>query len=251
MKITSLLVSQPNPNGQVNPYTVLGEKLKLKVDFRQFIRVQGVTSKDFRAQHVVLSDYKAVVFTSKVGIDTYFAMAKESKFSVPDDMLYYCSTEAIALYMQKHITFRKRKIFYGEKSVLELTDQVKKHADCDTLIVHGDVSSDEIPKFFDKLKVKHQEVVMYRTVSADLSDIKDKFDSYHVLVFFTPAGIRSLHENFPDWKQGDVKIAAFGASTQEEVKKLGYRLDIEAPTQECKSMTMALEKFIVENNKKK
>ena len=245
------MVSQPKPTTDGNPYVVLAEKLKLNVGFRQFIKVEGVTSKEFRAQHVNLPDFKAVVFTSKIGIDNYFKFAKEVKFKVPEDMLYYCSTEAVANYLQKYITFRKRKIFYGEKTVTELTDSIKRHGTENTLVVHSDVSSDEIPKFLDKLKVKHTEVVLYKTVSADLADMKEEFDSYQVLVFFTPAGIRSLHENFPEWKQEDVKIAAFGKVTQDEVKKLGYRLDIEAPTEECKSMTSALEKFIVANNKKK
>ncbi len=245
------MVSQPKPTVDGNPYVALADKLKLNVGFRQFIKVEGVTSKEFRAQHKNLPDYQAVVFTSKIGIDNYFKFAKEVKFNVPEDMLYYCSTEAVALYLQKYITFRKRKIFYGDKNVTELADSIKRHSADNTLIVHSDVSSDEIPKFFDKLKIKHDEIVLYKTVSADLSDMKEEFDSYQVLVFFTPAGIRSLKENFPEWEQGDVKIAAFGASTQEEVKKLGYRLDIEAPTEECKSMTMALEKFITANNKKK
>lgn len=247
------MVSQPKPaNPEGNPYVALAEKLKFpQPEFRQFIKVEGVSSKEFRAQHINLPDYKAVVFTSKIGIDSYFKFAKEIKFTVPEDMLYYCSSEAVALYLQKHIIFRKRKIFYGQKSVTELTDTIKKHVDANALVVHGDVSSNEIPEFLDKLKVKHDEVTLYKTVSADLSDMKENFDKFHVLVFFTPAGIRSLKENFPEWEQGEVKIAAFGGSTQDEVKKLGYRLDIEAPTPECPSMVMALEKFIVANNKKK
>ena len=158
-----------------NPYVALAEKMKLNVGFRQFIKVEGVSSKEFRSQHVNLPDFKAVVFTSKVGIDTYFKFAKEVKFKVPEDLLYYCSTEAVANYLQKYITFRKRKIFYGEKSVLELTDPIKRHLGENTLVVHSDVSSDEIPKFLDKLKVKHTEVVLYKTVSADLSDMKEEF----------------------------------------------------------------------------
>ncbi len=245
------MVSQPKPTVDGNPYVLLGEKLKLNVGFRQFIKVEGVTSKEFRAQRINLPDFGAVVFTSKVGIDTFFKFAKETKYKVPEDLLYYCSTEAVANYLQKYIVFRKRKIFYGEKSVLELTEAIKRHPSENTLVVHSDVSNDEIPKFLDNLKVKHTEVVLYKTVSADLSDLKEEFDSYQVLVFFTPAGIRSLKENFPDWEQGDVKIAAWGDSTQDEIKKLGYRLDIEAPTDECKSMTSALEKFITAHNKKK
>ncbi len=245
------MVSQPKPTTEGNVYVALGEKLKLTVGFRQFIKVEGVTSKEFRSQHLNLPDFKAVVFTSKIGVDTYFKFAKEVKFKVPEDQLYYCSTKAVADYLQKYITYRKRKIFFGDKSVTELTDSIKRHVTENTLVVHSDVSSDEIPNFLDKLKVKHSEVVLYKTVSADLADMKEEFDTYQVLVFFTPAGIRSLKENFPDWQQGEVKIAAFGSSTQEEVKKLGYRLDIEAPTEECKSMTSALEKFIVANNKKK
>ncbi|MCR5454892.1 MAG: uroporphyrinogen-III synthase [Bacteroidales bacterium] len=251
MKISSLLVSQPKPTVDGNPYVALAEKLKLTVGFRQFIKVEGVTSKEFRAQHLNLPDFKAVVFTSKVGIDNYFKFAKEIKYKVPEDQLYYCSTKAVADYLQKYITYRKRKIFFGEKNVTELTEPIKRHVAENTLIVHSDVSSDVIPNFLDKLKVKHSSVVLYKTVSADLSDMKEDFKNYQVLVFFTPSGIKSLKENFPDWEQGDVKIAAFGKATQDEVTKLGYRLDIMAPTEECKSMTSALEQYIVANNKKK
>lgn len=251
MKITNVLVSQPKPTSDGNPYVLLSEKLKFNVDFKQFIKVEGVTSKEFRAQHVNLADFTAVVFTSKIGIDNYFKFAKEMKFTVPEDMLYYCSTEAIALYLQRYIIFRKRKIFYGTKSVTEIVDPIKKHLDANVLIVHGDVSTNEIPKFFDKMKMKHSEVVLYKTVSADLSDIKDTFAKNQILVFFTPSGIKSLKENFPDWEQGDTKIAAFGQSTQDEIKKLGYTCNIAAPTPEVPSMSMALEKFIVANNKKK
>lgn len=251
MKITNVLVSQPKPTAEGNPYVLLAEKLKLNLQFKQFIKVEGVSSKEFRAQHINLADFTAVVFTSKIGIDTYFKFAKEVKFAVPEDMLYFCSTEAIALYLQKYITFRKRKIFYGTKNVTEITDVIKKHIDAKVLIVQGDVSPDVLPKFFEKLKMVHKEVVLYKTVSADLSDIKDSFEKNQILVFFTPAGIRSLKENFPDWKQGDTKIAAFGESTQDELKKLGYNLDIACPTEENPSMVMALEKYIVANNKKK
>ena len=252
LKITNVLVSQPKPvKTDGNPYVMLAEKLKLNLDFRQFIKVEGVSFKEYRAQHLNLPDFTAVVFTSKVGIDTYFKIAKEIKFQVPEDMLYFCSTEAIALYLQKYIIFRKRKIFYGKKTVSDLTDTFKKHSDAKTLVVQSDVSNDEIPKFLDKLKIFHKEIVLYKTVSADLSDIKSEFEKYQLLVFFTPAGIRSLKENFPDWKQSEVKIAAFGDSTQEEVKTLGYNLDIEAPTPENPSMSMAIEQFITANNKKK
>jgi len=252
LKISNVLVSQPKPAAESNnPYQLLADKLKFNVEFRQFIKVEGVTSKEFRGQHINLPDFTAVVFTSKIGIDNYFKFAKEIKFNVPEDMLYFCTTEAIALYLQKYIIFRKRKIFYGTKTISDITDTIKKHLDAKVLIVKGDVSNDEIPKFFDKMKMFHKEITLYKTVSADLSDIEKDFSKYQVLVFFTPSGIKSLKENFPDWKQGDVKIAAFGATTHEEIKKLGYTLDIAAPTEENPSMIMALEKFITAANKKK
>ena len=252
MKISNVLVSQPKPAADSNnPYQMLSEKLKFNVEFRQFISVEGVTSKEFRSQHLNLPDFTAVVFTSKIGIDNYFKFAKEIKFNVPEDMLYFCSTEAIALYLQKYIIFRKRKIFYGNKTIADITETIKKHLDAKVLIVKGDVSNGEIPEFFDKLKMFHKEITLYKTVSADLSDMKEDFDKFQILVFFTPAGIRSLKENFPDWKQKNVKIAAFGVKTHEEIKKLGYNLDIAAPTEENPSMIMALEKYISVTNKKK
>ncbi|MCQ2973696.1 MAG: uroporphyrinogen-III synthase [Bacteroidales bacterium] len=229
----------------------MAEKLKVNVEFRQFISVDGVSLKDFRSQHINLPDYTAIVFTSKTGVDNFFRIAKETKYTVPETLKYFCSSEAIGLYLQKYITFRKRKINFGNTNFTELADSLKKNITEKFLLVTSDVSTNEIPNFLESIGIKFDKVVMYQTVSADLKDLKENFSKYQVLVFFTPAGIKSLHENFPDFVQGDVKIAALGHAAQEAVEKYGYRLDIKAPTEEFKSMPAALEHFIVANNKKK
>ena len=251
MKISNLLVSQPQPAGANSPYLDLAKKLHLKVDFRQFIKVEGVTTKEFRSQHINFADFTAVIFTSKIGIDNYFAIAKETKFAVPETMKYFCSTESIALYLQKHILYRKRKIFHGEKSVTDMTEAFKKNLTEKFLLIHGDVSSNEIPDFLEKMKIDYHKAMLYKTVSADLSDMKEKLSDFDMLVFFTPAGIKSLSENFPNFIQNDTKIAAFGLTTCEAVEKAGYRLDVKAPTKEDPSMTSAIEHFITALNKKK
>ncbi|MBO4371894.1 MAG: uroporphyrinogen-III synthase [Bacteroidales bacterium] len=251
MKVTNLLISQPKPVGDSSPYFDLAEKLKLNFTFRQFIKIVGVSTKDFRAQHINLPDYTAVIFTSKIGIDNFFRIAKEVKYAVPETLKYFCTTEQIALYLQKYIVYRKRKIFHGKNTFNDTIDALKKNISEKFLLITSDVSSNEIPDFLNSVGIKFDKCVMYQTVSAELDDIKADFPNFQVLVFFTPAGIKSLHENFPDFEQGDVKIAAFGHSAWEAVEKYGYRLDIKAPTEEAKSMPAALEQFIIANNKKK
>lgn len=251
LKISNLLVSQPKPVGARSPYLDLAEKLHLNVDFRQFIKVEGITMKEFRSQHINFADFTAVIFTSKIGIDNYFTIAKETKFAVPETMKYFCSTEGIALYLQKYIVYRKRKIFHGNNNIKDLADALKKNISEKFLLAHSDVSSNEIPDFLDKMKIDYKKVLLYKTVSADLSDMKENLSKFDMLVFFTPAGIKSLSENFPDFVQNETKIAAFGATTCDAVEKAGYRLDVKAPTKEDPSMTSAIEHFIVAHNKKK
>ena len=246
-----MLISQPKPTGDSSPYFDLADKLKLNVTFRQFIKIVGVSSKDFRAQHINLPDYTAIIFTSKIGIDNFFRIAKEMKYAVPETLKYFCTTEQIALYLQKYIVYRKRKIFHGKNNFNDTVEAFKKNINEKFLLVTSDVSSNEIPDFLDSIGINFAKVVLYQTESADLDDLKADFPNFQVLVFFTPAGIKSLHENFPDFEQGDVKIAAFGHSAWEAVEKYGYRLDIKAPTDEAKSMPAALEQFIIANNKKK
>jgi len=249
LKIKSILVSQPEPTSARSPYKDLAEKNHLKIDFRPFIQVEGISSKDFRKERIQILDHTAVIFTSRTAIDHFFRIAQELRITVPDSMKYFCISEATAFYLQKYIVYRKRKIFYGNGRFADLVDILKKHKDEKYIIPLSDIHKAEIPELLDKAKLKYTKAVMYRTVSSDLSDLKDV--NYDILVFFSPSGIKSLLQNFPDFEQNDTKIATFGPSTAKAVREAGLRLDIEAPVPDAPSMTMALEKYVKDFNNKK
>lgn len=245
-KIKSILVSQPSP-AESSPYLEIAKKEKIRIDFRPFIHVEGVDAKELRTQKIDLSQYTGVIFTSKNAIDHYFRLAEEMRFAVPDAMRYICQSEAIANYLQKHIVYRKRKISFGEKNFADLLPLFKKYPNEKYLVPASDIMNSDIATVLDKANVDWTKAVMYRTVCSDLSDITIK--DYDMLVFFSPQGIKSLHENFKDFKQGDTKIAVFGTSTQNAAEQSGLRVDVMAPTKETPSMTMAIEKFIRNNGK--
>lgn len=249
MAIKSILVSQPKPEGEKSPYFDLAEKYKIKIDFRPFIKVEGVDGKEFRAQKVTLSEHTAVILTSKLAADHFFRIAEETRFEVPDTMKYFCISEAIALYLQKYVPFRKRKIFFGKQTIDELADVMKKHKNEKFLLPCTDILRDNIPITLEKQGFKFTKVVLYKTVAADLSDLQDVY--YDMLVFFSPGGIESLFKNFPDFKQNETIIAAFGATTGNAVVKHNLRLDVHAPHPKAPSMVGAIELFIKEQSKKK
>ncbi|MBM3429559.1 MAG: uroporphyrinogen-III synthase [Bacteroidetes bacterium] len=249
MAIKSILVSQPKPEGEKSPYYDLAEKYKLKIDFRQFIKVEGVDAKDFRAQKVNLQDHTAIILTSKVAVDHFFRIAEETRFEVPDTMKYFCITEAVALYLQKYVTYRKRKIFFGKQTIDELADIMKKHKEEKFLLPCTDILRDNIPDTLEKQLLPFTKVILYRTVAADLSDLENVY--YDMLVFFSPGGIESLFKNFPDFKQNETVIAAFGPTTANAVVKHNLRLDVHAPHPKAPSMVGAIELFIKEQLKKK
>jgi uroporphyrinogen-III synthase len=249
LAIKSILVSQPKPEGEKSPYFDLAEKYKIKIDFRPFIKVEGVDGKEFRAQKVTLSEHTAVILTSKLAADHFFRIAEETRFEVPDTMKYFCISEAIALYLQKYVPFRKRKIFFGKQTIDELADVMKKHKNEKFLLPCTDILRDNIPITLEKQGFKFTKVVLYKTVAADLSDLQDVY--YDMLVFFSPGGIESLFKNFPDFKQNDTVIAAFGATTGNAVVKHNLRLDVHAPHPKAPSMVGAIELFIKEQSKKK
>lgn len=246
MKIKSILVSQPAPN-ESSPYLEIAKKEKIKIDFRPFIHVEGVDSKDLRTQKIDLSQYTGVIFTSKNAIDHYFRLAGEMRFAVPDTMRYLCQSEAVANFMQKHVVYRKRKISFGEKAFADLLPLLKKHNTEKYLMPSSDVMSEDISRTLDASGVEWTRAVMYRTVASDLTDID--ITQYDMLVFFSPQGIKSLKQNFPDFVQGETKIAVFGLSTQAMAEDAGFRVDVMAPTKEAPSMTMAIEKYIRSLNK--
>lgn len=246
-RIKKILVSQPEPENKKSPYFALAEKHNLKVDFRPFIHVEGISSKEFRQTKVDLSDHTAVIFNSKTSIDHYFRIAEETRVSVPDTMKYFCISESTAYYLQKYIVYRKRKIFYANGKLEDLTDIMAKHKSEKFLVPLSAAHKEEIPELLGKLKFSFTTSILYKTECSDLSDLADV--NYDVLVFYSPSGIKSLLQNFPDFKQNNTMIASFGDKTAKAVEEAGLRLDIKAPAPKAPSMTMALETFIEQHNK--
>ena len=249
MAIKTILVSQPKPEGEKSPYYDLAEKYKLKIDFRPFIHVVGVDAQEFRLQKVNIPEHTAVILTSKTAIDHFFRIAEEIRFEVPDSMKYFCISEAVALYLQKYVTYRKRKIFYGKQTIEDLVEVMKKHKAEKFLLPCTDILRDKIPETLEEHKYNFTKAVLYKTVASDLSDLEDVY--YDMLVFFSPGGIESLLKNFPDFKQNNTKIAAFGPTTSNAVIKNNLRLDLHAPMPNAPSMTGAIELFVKEELKKK
>lgn len=247
MKIKKILVSQPEPQSEKSPYLELAQKHNLKFDFRPFIVIEGVATKEFRQQKVDILEHTAVVFTSKTAIDHFFRICEEMRITVPEAMKYFCITESVALYLQKYIVYRKRKIFYGNNTFQDLMDVINKHKEEKFLVPLSDVHKPEIPKTLDKAKLKYNKVILYKTISSNLADLGQM--TYDMLVFYSPNEIKSLFDNFPNFEQGEIKVAAFGPTTAKAVKDGGLRLDIQAPTPSCPSMTQALEEFIKKHNK--
>lgn len=247
MKIKKILVSQPKPASEKSPYYDIAEKYGVTIDFRPFIKVESLSSKEFRQQKVSILDHTAVVFTSRHAIDHFFHLCTELRVTIPETMKYFCVTEAIALYIQKYVQYRKRKIFFGNTGKFgDLLPAIVKHKAEKYLVPMSDVHTDEIKNALDKSKVQHTEVVMYRTVSNDFAP-DEPFD-YDMLIFFSPAGVTSLKKNFPDFEQKDMKIGTFGASTAQAVRDAGLRLDLEAPSVQAPSMAAALDLFLKESN---
>ncbi len=247
LKVKSVLVSQPKPQTEKSPYFDLAENCKVKIDFRPFIHVEGVPAKEFRQQRINLLDFNAVIFTSRNAIDHYFRAAEESRVKVPDDMKYFCISEATAFYLQKYIVYRKRKIFHGQQTFADLIPLIKKHKDCKFLLPCSDILRSNIPNLLEENGIEFKCATLYRTVCSDLSDLKDV--NYDVLVFFSPSGIKSLYQNFPDFKQNETRIAVFGPTTAKAAEDAGLKIDIAAPQPESPSMTRALELYIKKANK--
>ena len=245
--IMKILVSQPRPSSEKSPYFDIATKFDVELVFRPFIKVESMSAKEFRAQKVSILDYTAIVFTSRHAIDHFFTLAKELRVTIPEDMKYFCVTETIALYIQKYVQYRKRKVFFGTTGrVDDLIPTMVKHKTEKYLIPMSDVHNDSLTVLLDAKKLHHKEVVMYRTVSNDFTPEEVKNFDYDMLIFFSPSGIESLIKNFPDFKQGDIAIATFGPATAKAAKDAGLRLDIEAPSEKYPSMTGALQHYLFE-----
>jgi len=247
LKIKNILISQPKPADiEKSPYSLLAKKYKVKIDFHKFITIKGVSAVEFRKDRVGILDHTAVIFTSRNAIDHYFRMAKDMRLEVPDSMKYFCASEAIAYYLQKYVTYRKRKIFYGRGNFQGLMDVILKHKSDQYLMPCSDIYKQDLPNLLEKNKIKFSKAVIYQTLASDLSKVD--IQSYDMLVFFSPTGVTSLFKNFPDYVQGETVIACFGPTTAAAVSEAGLRLDIKAPTKTAPSMTMALEEFIKTNS---
>ena len=242
MKIKTILISQPEPSNENSPYSKLKEKHKLNIDFRPFIHVEGLSSKQVRTQKIDFSNFDSIILTSRNSVDHFFRIAKEMRYKVPDSTKYFCQSEAVAFYLQKYVVYRKRKIYVGKNHLSDLDQIFKKFSNERFLLPSSDILKNEIPLYLDKLKINWKRVQLYKTVISDLSDLRDVY--YDILVFFSPSGIDSLFKNFPDFKQNNTKIAVYGNTTEEAAKKSNLRIDIKAPTKEYPSMSMAIEKYI-------
>ncbi|MDR1455194.1 MAG: uroporphyrinogen-III synthase [Tannerella sp.] len=243
LSIRKLLISQPQPTSERSPYFDIAEKYGIEVDFRPFIKVEPLAAREFRQQRISILDYSAVIFTARTAIDHFFHLSEELRISIPETMKYFCMTETIAVYLQKYIIYRKRKIFYSQTGKPEdLVAVIGKHAKEKYLLPVSDVYKDNLVRLLEIKKIHCVPAVMYRTVSNDFSK-EEKFD-YDMLVFFSPSGISSLLKNFPDFTQDDIRIGCFGSSTAKAAVDAGLRLDVKAPTPEAPSMIAALEQYL-------
>ena len=249
MKVKTILVSQPEPKVENSPYFDLIDRQKVKIDFVPFIHVEGVSGKDVRSQKVDLNQFTAIILNSRNSVDHFFRISEELRFKVPDSMKYFCLSEAVAFYLQKYVVYRKRKIYVGKRTFLELSPLIKKYKNEKFLLPSSDKLKPAVPLILNDLSVDWKQATFYKTVVSDLSNLRNVY--YDILVFFSPSGIESLFENFPDFEQKETRIAVFGNTTVKAAAEKGLIVNIQAPTPETPSMTMALEKYIKEANSKK
>jgi len=250
--IKKILVSQPKPTSEKSPYYDIEREFNVSCVFRPFFKVEGLSAKEFRQQKVNVLDYTAVVFTSRHAVDNYFKLAKEMRITIPEDMKYFCVIETVALYIQKYVQYRKRKVFFGTTGKMaDLVPLMAKHKTEKYLVPQSSAHSDEVKTLLDAKKLQHKECIMYRTVSNDFTEEEKQNFDYDMLIFFSPTGVKALTQNFPDFKQGDIHIGAFGPATCKTVEEEGFKLDLQAPTKECPSMTSALHAYLKSCKQKK
>ena len=246
--VKKILISQPRPTSEKSPYFEIEKRYGVEFVFRPFFKIEGLTPKEFRQQKINVLDFTAVVFTSRHAIDNYFRLAKEMRINIPEEMKYFCVTETIALYIQKYVQYRKRKVFFGTTGKIEdLRPTMVKHTAEKYLVPLSSVHNDSVKTLLTSKKLNHKECVMYRTVSNDFTDEEKKSFDYSMLIFSSPTGVKALKKNFPDFEQGDIKIGAFGPATAKEVEAQGFKLTLTAPSKEYPSMTSALNAYLKEN----
>lgn len=243
-RVIKILISQPEPKGEVSPYQALTEKYGVKVDFHPFIKVEPVSNRSLRENQTKLSDFTAVIFTSRNAIDHYFRIAEEMKYKVPEDTRYFCISENVAMYLQKYVVYRKRKIHVGKKTIEDLIPYIKNNSQEKFFLPSSDVLNGDVRKALTKLKISWKQGVLYKTIGVDLSHIK--YSDYDIIVFFTPVGVESFVQNFPDYDQKDTYIVVFGKTAISTATKKGLKVNVKVPTKENPSMAMALEKCLSE-----
>ncbi len=251
MKVKNILISQPAPSeNEKSPYRDLAEKYNLKMDFFKFFKVEGIQGREFRLDRVNLAEYASIIFTSRHAVDHYFRISKEVRFEIPDTLKYFCISEAVALYLQKYVQYRKRKIFHGKQTFQELMDTILKHKEDKFLLPCSDIHNQDIFDLLSQNEIKYSKAIIYKTVETDLKSEID-ISKYDMLVLFSPSGVKSLFNNFPDFKQGEKIIAGFGSTTNAAIADSGLIPNIIAPTKTCPSMAMAIEDFLKKQAKKK
>jgi len=243
LKVKNILVSQPQPADlEKSPFGDLCKKFNVKIDFHKFIKIEGISAQDFRRAKGTFNGHTAIILTSRHAVDHFFRMAQEMRFEIPDSLKYFCISESTAYYLQKYVQYRKRKIHYGKQNFADLMEVIRKHRDETFLVPSSDIHKQTMFKLLDKDKINYSNAIIYRTVASNLSKVN--VAKYDMIIFYSPAGIKSLQSNFPDYDQGEKLIAAFGPTTAKAVKEAGLKLSIGAPTQTAPSMTMAIDEFL-------
>jgi len=246
-KVKSILISQPQPTDENNPFLLIGKKWNIKIEFRKFIQIQGISAPEFRKQNLDPLKFTAVIITSKYAVDNYFRICKELKVEMPADMKYFCVSEATAKYLQKYIVIRKRKLFVGERTATDLLPLIKKYPNEKYIYPCSDIHRTDLTDFMHDNGYNIKEAVIYQTVASELNDIQIK--NYDMLCFFSPSGIESLFKNFPDFVQENTRIGVFGPTTARIAKEMGLKVDIEAPSPNAPSMAGAIEQYLKTSNK--
>ena len=247
-KVKNILISQPKPSGEKSPYYDIAEKHHVSLDFYPFIKVERVSTKEFRQQRINILDFTAIILTSRTAVDNFFSICEDLKVTIPETMKYFCVSETVALYLQKYIVYRKRKIFFSQTGKVEgLNNPFTKHSKEKFLFPVPEEHNDDISHFLDEKKLNYTKSVMYRTVSNEFPE--DQKMDYDMIIFFSPLGIQSLITNFPDFTQGDTAMGCFGNTTAKAMEEAGFRLDFEAPRPEYPSVVAALDAFLKENHK--
>jgi len=243
-KVKSILVTQPKPaEGEKSPYTEIAKKYKVNITFQPFFEIHGITAKEFRRYRIQLHEFTSIVFTSRNGIDNFFRLLTELKTQMSSETKYFCTTESIALYLQRYIQYRKRKVFYGDGTTKDMLTIMNKHIEGEKyLLPCSETSNPEIVSNFKKYKFDYTEAVFFRTVPSHIKDLK--VDEFDLMVFFSPSAIEALTKNFPKFKQGGTRIGAFGPTTCLAVKEAKLKLHIEAPKPGIPSMAAAVEEYL-------